>query len=51
MNAYMIVDPTNVKPLFCRSFDSASDSAVFAGTSFGDLGRFTFGFPPTERHT
>jgi len=51
MNAYMIVDPTNVKPRFFRSFESASDSAVVAGTSFIDRGSFTFGLPPTKGHT
>ena len=32
MNAYMIVGPTNRKPRFARSFDSASACAVRAGT-------------------
>lgn len=51
MNAYTIVDPTNVNPRFLRSFDSASDSGLVAGTSFIERGRFTFGRPPTKRHT
>lgn len=51
MNAYMIVDPTNVNPRFLRSFDSASDSGVVAGTSFMDRRLLRIGFPSTKRHT
>jgi hypothetical protein len=47
----MMVDPTNVKPRFFKSFDKASDSGVVAGTPFVVFGRFTFGLPPTKRHT
>ena len=31
MKAYMIVEPTNVKPRLFRSFEKASDAGVLAG--------------------
>jgi len=37
-----------LKPRRLRSFDSASDSAVLAGTVLGLRWRLTKGFPPTN---
>ena len=38
-----MVEPTNLKPAFCSSFESASLSAVRAGTCFRLRGRFLRG--------
>ena len=43
MKAYMMVEPTKVKPRFLRSFESASDSGLVAGTLLQRRGRFTHG--------
>src|SRR5947209_18487279 len=45
-----MVEPTKVKPRFCRSLLMASDSGVRAGRCFNDLQEFTRGFPSTNCH-
>ena len=50
MNAYMIVEPTNLKPRAFSAFENASDSGVRAGTSFIVRRAFTIGAPPTKLH-
>src|SRR5882672_3411031 len=47
MKAYMIVEPTNLKPLPFSSFDKASESAVRAGIAAGVRGRLSIGLPFT----
>ena len=44
-------NPRKLKPRDFKSFDSASDSRVRAGSCFKERRRFTRGRPPTKRHT
>ena len=48
MCAYMIVEPTNLKPRFFSSSASASDSFDVAGICLVCCHRFTIGLPPTN---
>lgn len=51
MCAYTIVEPTKEKPRRFRSWLSASDSFVAAGTCFSVFQPFTIGRPPTNCQT
>ena len=51
MKAYMMVEPTNLKPRPFRSLDSASDTSVRAGTAALARGRLRTGLPSTKPQT
>src|SRR5512145_731995 len=50
MKAYTIVGPMKRKPRFFRSFESAFESGVSAGSSASERQAFTIGFPSTNAH-